>query len=166
MPSPLPARSTLGPGLAAGLVIGALDALAATAHAYAFSGVGPDRVFRFVAAGAFGRDAFTGSPAYIAAGLLFHFLIAIAWTALFFVLTGTSARDLRDLRAPTRAAALGAFYGLAVWLVMNLAVIPLSRLPSRALTLTTPTLAMIAIHVVVIGIPIGLLARRHQLRAR
>lgn len=165
MPSPLPVRATLGPSLAAGLVIGALDAIAATVHAYAFSGVGPDRVFRFVAAGAFGRDAFTGSVAYLAAGLLFHFLIALAWTTLFFVLTGTSARARLDLRQSTRAAALGAFYGLAVWLVMNLAVIPLSRLPSRTLSLTTPILAMIAIHIVVIGIPIGLLARRHQLRA-
>ncbi len=148
--------------LGSGLVIGVLDAIAATLHALAFVHVGPDRVFRFVAAGAFGqRVAFTSGGYMIAVGLAFHFLFAIAWTSLFFVLA--RALRLRLSPAPT-AVALGGFYGLAVWLGMNLVVIPLSALPPRPLQLTTGALVMILIHVLVIGIPIGLLARRHLAR--
>jgi hypothetical protein len=147
--------------LGSGALIGVLDALAATAHAYFFLHIGPDRVFRFVASGALGRAAITGGPHMIALGLAFHFLFAIAWTALFFLLARAVPLPLRS--APT-AAALGAFYGLVVWLGMNLAVIPLSKIPSRPLQLTTPSLAMILIHVLVIGVPIALLARRYLTR--
>jgi hypothetical protein len=150
--------SFLRAALRSGLVIGVLDAIAATLHALAFVKVGPDRVFRFVAAGAFGREALTGGGHMIALGLGFHFLFAIAWTTLFFVLVRLTR--LRLNAAPTAAAA-GGFYGLVVWLGMNLVVIPMSRLPSRPLALTTASTVMILIHVVVIGVPIGLLARRH-----
>jgi len=150
--------SFLRVALGSGAIVGVLDAIAATLHAYAFLHIGPDLVFRFVASGALGRAAITGGPHMIAAGLAFHFLFASAWTALFFLL----ARALPlPLRAAPTAAALGAVYGLVIWLGMNLAVIPLSKIPSRPLHLTTPTLAMILIHVLVIGVPIALLARRH-----
>jgi uncharacterized membrane protein YagU involved in acid resistance len=150
--------SFLRAALGSGAIIGVLDALAATAHAYAFVHIGPDRVFRFVASGALGRTAFTGGAHMIAVGLAFHFLIAIAWTTLFFLLARTFRLPLSS--APT-AAALGAFYGLAIWLAMNLVVIPLSKIPARPLALTSATMAMILIHVIVIGVPIALLARRH-----
>jgi hypothetical protein len=159
-----PSTSSVRAALRAGLIIGALDAIAATLQALAFAKVGPERVWRFVAGGFFGlREALTGGGVMVAAGLAFHFLIAVGWTALFFALV----RALRvRLDAASTAAALGGFYGLGVWLAMNLVVIPLSRLPSRPLQLTAASGVMILIHVLVIGVPIALLARRDQLRGR
>lgn len=150
--------------LRSGLIIGVLDAIAAMLHAQLFAKVGPDRVWRFVAGGFFGlRESLAGGGEMIVAGLIFHFLIAVGWTALFFVLV--RALRVRLDAAPT-AAALGGFYGLGVWLAMNLVVIPLSRLPGRPLQLTAASGVMILIHVLVIGLPIALLARRTQLRGR
>jgi hypothetical protein len=162
MPSSAPPASLWRAALGSGLLIGALDAVAAAVHAWAFSGVGPDRVFRFVASGAFGQVAFTGGAHFIALGLLFHFLFALAWTALFFGAVHALPGGAAALRSAPRTAALGAFWGLAIWLAMTLVVIPLSAIgPRPPLQPTYPVLTMVIIHLVVIGIPMALLARRH-----
>src|SRR5215831_1826370 len=72
--------------LIAGLIVGTLDAIAASVFSYGFSGVTPDKVFLFVASGALGKEAYTGGPAIVALGLLFHFIVATGWTALFYLL--------------------------------------------------------------------------------
>jgi hypothetical protein len=163
MPSSAP-PSLVRAALGAGLLIGALDAVAATVHAWVFSGVGPDRVFRFVASGAFGKIAFTGGAHFIALGLLLHFLFAVAWTALFFFAIRVAVGS-GPLRSAPRTVAIGAFWGLAVWLAMTLVVIPLSAIgPRPPLQPTYPVLTMVIIHLAVIGIPIALLARRHFTR--
>src|SRR5258705_1790923 len=72
--------------LISGLIVGTLDAMAASVHAYAFSGASPDRVFRFVASGVFGKEALTGGLSVAAWGLLFHFIVATGWTALFYII--------------------------------------------------------------------------------
>lgn len=158
--SPSLVRATL----TSGLVIGVLDAIAASLHALAFAKVGPDRVWRFVAGGVFGlREAFAGGSIMIAAGLAFHFLIAVGWTSLFFGLV--HVLRVRLATAPA-AAALGGAYGFLVWLGMNRVVIPLSKLPGRPFQLNTASVVMILIHVLVIGVPIALLARHDQLRGQ
>ena len=57
--------------------------------------------------------------------------------------------------------AAGMAYGLFVWLMMNFVVVPLTRITTGPIRLTTGTILMILIHLFVIGVPISYLARRY-----
>ncbi len=149
--------STIRAAVGAGALVGVLDAIAACVHAWGFWRLPPARVWRFVASGALGKSAATGGGGVIAVGLLFHFLIAIGWTALFFALV----KMLRQpLRSATETIGVGAAYGLLIWLAMNFAIIPMSKIGARPVQLNAPTTVMILIHGFVIGGSIALLARR------
>jgi len=141
--------------LMTGLIVGTLDAMAASVHAYAFSGASPDRVFRFVASGVFGNDALTGGLSVAACGLLFHFIVATGWTALFYLLY----RKINFLGSSKYFFGIG--YGIFIWLMMNFAVIPLSNVPPGTFHFTIRTVFMILIHMFIIGVPISVLASRH-----
>lgn len=54
----------------------------------------------------------------------------------------------------------GAIYGVAVYAVMNLVVVPLSAFPTK-LSLSPSALAIgLSVHIVCIGVPIALIAAR------
>jgi hypothetical protein len=110
-------------------------------------------VFRYVASGALGKAAFEGGLDIALLGLLFHFVIAMGWTILFFF----AYEKVKILQLNKFIVGIG--YGIFVWLGMNLIVLPLSRIPPLTYRLT-PTLIMIAIHMFVIGLSISLLANR------
>lgn len=140
--------------LISGSIIGVLDGLAAITSAYLSKGVTPDRVFQFVASGALGRDSFQGGVATVLIGVMFHFFIATSFTAFFFWIASIKKQLLDQLFIT------GALYGVSVWLTMQYAVIPLSRItPGRF----NPVQAAIGIgiHIFVIGIPIVWLATQH-----
>lgn len=157
MSEPGSMSSTIKAAVGAGALVGVLDAIAACAHAWAFWKVPPARVWRFVATGALGKGAATGGNEVIAVGLLFHFVIAIGWTALFFVLVNSLRLPLRSV---PETVGIGAAYGLVIWLAMNFAVIPMSKIGARPMQLNAPTVVMILVHLFVIGGSIALLARR------
>ena len=70
--------------LVAGLVAGTLDILAAFVQTYINTRKGPDIVLKYIASGVFGRkEAFGGGDSMIIWGLLFHFIIAMAFAAFF-----------------------------------------------------------------------------------
>ncbi len=46
-------------------------------------------------------------------------------------------------------------YGVFIWLMMNFAVIPMSRIGPIPIRPTAPTVAMVLIHMFVIGLPIA-----------
>jgi hypothetical protein len=71
--------------LKSGLIIGCLDAMAASLQAYIMNGLSPDGVFVFVASGAFGQSAYEGGSMMALIGLAFHFIIAISWTFIFYM---------------------------------------------------------------------------------
>lgn len=153
------AVSSLVPGiLVAGLIVGVLDAVAANTHAYLLRGTPPAAVWRYVASAVFGKSAGTGGSEMVLWGLLFHFMVAIGWTALFFV----AYPRIRLLSANMVLA--GMAYGLFVWLMMNFVVVPLTRIAMGPIRLTTGTVLMILIHLFVIGVPISYLARRYYTR--
>jgi hypothetical protein len=146
-------NSIVKPALLAGLIVGLLDGLAACVNAYLSSGVSADRVFRFVASGFFGAEAHTGNASMIFWGVVFHFVIAIGWTFLFFLLY-----DRIDFFSK-HVFLWGIIYGLFIWLAMNLLVVPMSQIGPRPFPLKG-SLIMIAIHLFVIGVPISYLAKR------
>ena len=140
--------------LKSGLIVGILDAIAASLNAYLAGGITPDRVFIFVASGAFGQDAYAGGYSMVWLGLLFHFIIALSWAFLFFA----AFPNMKLLQA--NRILVGMVYGIFIWVMMNFAVIPLSSIVPRPFQLSGSVI-MIMIHMFVIGVPISFLANSY-----
>jgi hypothetical protein len=135
------------------LVAGTCDITAACVQYYALRGVGPATIFQSVASGLLGADAFTGGAPTAALGLGLHYFIAFVWTTVFVL----ASHRLGLLRR--RPLVVGAAYGVFVFLVMHFVVLPLSAVAKRPIN---PAMALIqvGIHIVCIGWPIVLAARR------
>lgn len=137
--------------LKAGLIVGILDISAAFLHYYLKTGRNPLAILTFIASGVFGKQAFAGGAEMMVLGLLFHFLIATAWAFLFFFVVMRLPLFRRSW------VATGTIYGLLVWCVMNLVVLPLSRTPSRPFNWENALIGM-GILVVCIGLPLAYMA--------
>jgi len=134
-----------------GLVVGAMDITSAFIIAIS-RGSTATRLLQFVASGLLGQKAFQGGAATAAVGLGLHFVIAFTAVAVFYA----ASRRFSVVRR--HAAVSGVIYGLIVFGVMNLIVLPLSAAkPRHSLT---GDLIQIGIHMFVIGLPTALLIRR------
>jgi hypothetical protein len=134
-----------------GLIVGAMDISSAFIIAVS-RGSTVTRLLQFVASGVLGPAAFEGGAATAAIGLLLHFVIAFTVVEIFYV----ARRSLRLIR--DNAAVSGVIYGVLVWAVMNLVVLPLSA--ARPRHSLSGDLIQIGIHMVVIGLSTSLLLRR------
>ncbi|MBX3281724.1 MAG: hypothetical protein KF756_04525 [Acidobacteria bacterium] len=134
--------------LLTGLLAGTLDILAAI---FLLAGGEAARVFRFIASGAFGKAAFDGGGGMIAWGLFFHYLIAMTWTVLYFLVYPR----ISLLRRNKWVSAL--VYGAVVWAVMNLLVVPQSQIGFRGVNILN-WVENLAILIVCIALPISLSA--------
>lgn len=146
-------RNLTQPILRAGLLAGTLDGLAAALSYYLQTGKNPVNVFKFVASGVFGTSALTGPDNVAFWGILFHYLIATGFAALF-VLAYPRVAVLRK-----NWVVVGLAYGVFVWLVMNLVVVPLSNTPPVPFRLAGVVRGM-AILMVCIGLPIAWVTNR------
>lgn len=104
-------------------VAGSLDILLAFLNAWLSNAVTPTRVLQYIASGYFGSEAFAGGPRMAGWGLLFHYLVAFSFTTTFFFLFAKN----NFLARHKVLTAIG--YGLLIWIVMNLLVLPMSRVP-------------------------------------
>src|SRR6478672_9135580 len=102
-----------------GLIVGAMDITSAFIIAIS-RGSTATRLLQFVASGLIGQKAFAGGLATAALGLGLQFVIAISVVAVFYL----GSRRLAFLRRHPVVA--GLIYGLIVFAVMNLIVLPLS----------------------------------------
>jgi hypothetical protein len=147
-------KSPLSAVLLGGAVAGAIDISYAITFWALRNGVAPTRVLHSVASGLLGRASYSGGAATAALGLFLHFLIATIWAALFV----TAARLAPALvRRPVLA---GLAYGVVVYAVMNLAVIPLSRFPTKPSYPPDVLISGLLVHMLGIGLPIALAAAR------
>jgi len=136
----------------AGLVAGALD-LGYVLVFFGAKGVGPTRVLHGIAAGLIGRaNATAGGLATAMLGLAVHFTIAWCVAAVFF------AASLRIRILIERPIVSGLVYGVAVWLAMNLVVLPLTANPPASFPSPTWLPVLIA-HLLCVGLPIALVVR-------
>jgi hypothetical protein len=113
----------------AGLAVGALDALDGVAFFGITAHKNPIQVLQFIASGALGPSAYDGGLATAGLGTLFHFAIAYVAAATFIA----AYRGSAFVRA--RWVGAGLAFGVGVWAVMNLVVVPLSaigQLPDTA----------------------------------
>src|SRR5664279_2245551 len=110
--------------LLAGFVAGTLDALAAIINYYITTGKNPVIVFVFIASGILDKAAYSMPQSIAIVGLLLHFIIATIFSAFYFLVYPR----VQFLRANKFVSAF--LYGIFVWLVMNLVVVPLSLTPA------------------------------------
>jgi hypothetical protein len=152
-------KSALKTVITAGLLAGTLDAIAAMVLTYFVHDRNPKGVFKYIASGVFGKEAFSGGWDMIFFGLIFHFLITMAW-ALFFFLLYPKIQSLSRNKFAT-----GMVYGMVIWLVMNLAVLPLSNVPPGSIGLSAAITGMVVL-IVAVGLPIAMVVHKHFAAAR
>ena len=136
----------------AGLLAGALDIVAACTMFWIRGGRDPMIVLRFIASGALGPNAMGGSWGTNLLGLLFHFIIAFSWTILFFLVYPKLPK--------INWIASGLTYGVVVWLLMNLVVLPMSKITQRPFDLNQAIVGAIIL-MLAIGLPISYCCTRY-----
>jgi hypothetical protein len=144
--------------LAGGLVAGALDIFYACVFWGLRRAVPARRIFQSVAAGVLGKATFDGGARTAALGLALHFFIALCMAAAYFVVARRWPLLWR------RPWLCGAIYGVFLYAVMNYVVVPLSRAGAGSKDVLWITLS-VAAHMLLVGVPCALFARRAVLAA-
>jgi hypothetical protein len=130
-----------------GLIAGALD----LTSAFITYGWG---VPRAIAGGLLGPTALHGGAGTYVLGVLLHFFIACSAAAVYYAVS-------RVLGFMTEHAVVcGMFYGIAIFLVMNLVVLPLSALHAKGPYRLAGLIQGLLVHMILIGLPIGLSVKR------
>ncbi|HEX9038649.1 MAG TPA: hypothetical protein VF808_16835 [Ktedonobacterales bacterium] len=139
--------------LIAGLLIGVLSSLDDVGYFTVVEHRDPSFIFQYIASALLGQAAFTGGAATTLLGALLHFGISFVVAAVFIL----AAIKLAFLR---RGAILfGLLYALAVFLVMNALVVPLTLAPKLAVTLPLIINTIIGT-LLAIGLPCGVIVWR------
>jgi hypothetical protein len=133
--------------LVGGGIAGALD-LSSAYIAYGWN------VPRGIAAGLLGPAARQGGLGVYILGIALHFLIAITAAAVYYFVS----RKLTYIIEPWIVC--GMFFGIAVWLVMNLIVLPLCAFHFRGPFALRGIIQGVLIHMFLIGVPIAYSVRR------
>ena len=133
------------------LTVGVLDILDAFIF-FGLRGVAPIRILQSIASGLLGREAYSGGLTTAALGTLLHFFIA-------FVVVVTYYLASRRLPFLTRRPWLfGPLYGLLVYAVMNLVVLPLSAAVTGPPPAGAALVNGLLIHAFGVGLPSALFA--------
>jgi hypothetical protein len=141
--------------LLAGLLVGTLDISGAGIQTWIKTGKGIEAVLRYVASGAFGKEAFTGGYHILLWGLLFHFMIALSYTFLFFALVRMIPALLK------RRILLAVGYAFLMWAGVRFLVIPFSQITPAPPVLKNVLIA-VAILLVCISGPLCLFAGKYR----
>jgi len=135
--------------LSATLVAGTLDILAAfLVYAVILEKTSPARILMSIASGVFGKAAYSGGTPMVITGLLLHFLIAFIFSTFYYLIyPGLPFLRRRKLLG-------GILYGILIWLVMNLGVLPIVF---KGMPLPDAGAALLGMAIVVaaVGIPIA-----------
>jgi uncharacterized membrane protein YagU involved in acid resistance len=145
--------------LIAGIIAGILDSAAASVVFYFKPGLSPAQVMQYIASALYGADAFSGGAVMIIIGTLLHLVISFVIAAVYFYLYPVISQ-LRKWPVIS-----GLLLGIAVWLFMNLVIIPFSKIQPAAFELSAVIIS-VAWHMVLVGLPISLITKRHFDRAR
>ena len=117
-------------------------------------GTAPIRIFQSVASGVLGRASYDGGIGSAILGAALHLFISAVVVTVYWL----ASRRLRAL--VERPLLGGVIYGLAVYIVMNFAVIPLSAIGGGLRVPPLPALLNgIFAHVVCVGPPAAFAAR-------
>lgn len=137
-----------------GLTAGILDSMAGLVAYYIYFELNPIQVMQFISTGIYGPSAINGGAIMTLIGMFFHFLIAFT-VAIIYFFAYKRLSLLRDYKVVS-----GLLYGFGIWLIMNLIVIPASKVPPSEFDLG---LAIVGIvwHMILVGLPIALITARY-----
>jgi hypothetical protein len=137
-----------------GFLVGLLDISAAFIQTrIMFPDRNPPGVLRYIAGAVFGKERAGSENSMLFFGALFHFIIAYCFTTAFFWIY-----PYMHFLSQNRLFA-GIFYGIIIWVVMNLIVVPQTHIGRRPFVLKNASIAA-GILIVAIGIPLSYLAYR------
>jgi hypothetical protein len=139
------------------LLVGTLDIASAFLDYYLSSGKNPFIILLFIAEGVFGKAAFTGGDIMYAWGLSFHYFIAFCFTMIFFY---GFVRMQLNRRNPLLVAAC---YGVFIYVVMNLTVLPVvfgKPWQFRGVA----SIKAVLVLTIAIALPLTFLVKRYQSR--
>lgn len=138
--------------VAGGLLAGLLDIVYACLFWAVKAGVPARRILQSIAAGLLGEASYAGGWRTAALGLLLHFFIAVSMAVAYYLV----ARRVPLLWR--RPLACGAVYGLLLYVIMNFVVVPLSA-AGRGSSDPLWIALTVAVHALLIGVPIALFTR-------
>ncbi|MGE0588366.1 MAG: hypothetical protein AB7O48_07300 [Cyclobacteriaceae bacterium] len=147
-------KDTLKLILKAGLITGTLDGLSASIQYVIATGNNPILVFQYISSAVFGQDAFASAGAYGPLGILFHYVIATGWSTLF-IMAYPRVSLLRG-----NVAVTAVIYGIFVWCMMNLVVVPMTRIPARPFNVSSAAIAALIL-IVAIGLPLAIIGKKY-----
>jgi hypothetical protein len=133
--------------LAGGTIAGALD-LTAAFILYGWS------VPLGIASGLLGPSARQGGVGTYILGICLHFFIALSAAAVYYM----ASRKLEFLKE--YALVCGLFFGIAVFLVMNLIVLPLSAIHFQGPYSLSGLIQGLLVHMFCVGLPISFSVQR------
>ena len=149
-------KSKSGTIFLSGLIAGTLDILAAVIiYAVVLEKTTAIKILQSIASGVFKKEAYTGGPKMAWYGLGFHYLIAFIFAWFYFIIYPY----LPFLKKNVILS--GILYGILVWIIMNLIVLPIAfpLLPEKHFDF--PLLLSILILIVCIGLPIASITRKY-----
>jgi uncharacterized membrane protein YagU involved in acid resistance len=122
---------------------------------FAYSqGVPPLNLLQTVASGVLGKASYEGGVGAAALGLALHFLISLLLAAAYVLAS-------RRVEALTKHAVVaGVVFGIGVFLLMRLVVLPLSAFPHPVTFRPLASVLDLLSHMFLFGVPIALAARK------
>jgi len=120
---------------------------------------GPGSIFKYIARGAFDGSVTQNGKIMIVWGIVFHYMIAFLFTLFLFLVYPRIIAWIKN------KFVVGILYGLFIWAVMNLAVVPLSRVPKNDFDIRQAAIAALIL-ICMIGLPVVLSAHRYYLRRK
>ncbi|MEN2398794.1 DUF1440 domain-containing protein [Flavobacterium sp. MC2016-06] len=142
--------------LSAGFMAGSLDIFAAIlVYTIILKKTTTVKILQSIASGILKKEAYTGGPEMAVYGLGLHFLIAMIFAWFYFqIYPYIKFFQINPLLS-------GLTYGIFVWVVMNLIVLPLvfPVLPEKKLDF--PLILSILIIIFCIGMPIAFIAKKY-----
>jgi hypothetical protein len=146
-------NSLVRPIVIGGLILGTLRLIDTLLIAWLTAQTPPIVVTQFFASGALGEAAFVGGLGTALLGVIIHYGVSMVISAVF-ILTASRLPLLR------RNAILGGIlYGVAVYVVMNFIVLPISAAPPLEYPLPLLTYGIFTTALEV-GLPLGIIVRR------
>lgn len=139
-----------------GLVAGTFDIVAAvTVYALILKKTTAIKILQSIASGIFKQEAYTGGSQMAWYGLGLHYFIAFTFASFYFVIYPHVPFLKKN------AIVSGFLYGILVWIVMNLIVLPIAfpKLPEKHLDF--PLILSALILMFCIGLPIALITKKH-----
>lgn len=114
-----------------------------------------------IASGLIGRSAaFQGGVPTYTLGIVLHYFIAVSSAAIYYAVS----RKLTFLK--DHPYVCGIYYGIAIFLVMNLVVLPLSAIHAHGPYTWNGLVQGLLVHMILIGLPIALSVRAFSEKSR